>query len=212
MKLSRFILLTFTILLLAIVVTAGCGTPARKPTQPMLPTTPSPQNAVPAPIAKPPVNPISPMEVTNQAVTAANRVRGVKNASAFIADRIVYIGLELQENTTNQESAEIEKTVSNQINSMNSGYPVRVTADLNTVVLIKTVAQGIAQGQPMSDFNSEVHRVTLILTPKGSTLLHLQLKVYHIFMYTTPGIRNEFYAYSGNNRLTMSARRAYKGG
>lgn len=181
MKLSKHMLLMFPILLIVIVlVTGGCGIASKKPVQPNLPPTPSPQDATPAPMAKAPIISIAPMEATNKAITEASKVSGVREASGFVTDKIIYIGLELTENNDNQKSNVIEQNVINQINSMNLGYAVRVTSDIYNVELIKTVSQGITQGRPFSEFNNEVHSITMKLTPKGSSLLNMQLKVFHI--------------------------------
>lgn len=170
-------ILIFAILLgLIVLFTGGCGTAAKKPVQPTNPNNQSHQNDISAPMAKVPVNPIDPMEITNKAITEATKVSGVRKASGFVTDKIIYIGLELNENTENQ-AITIEKNVMDQINSMNSGYAVRVTSDINTVELIKTVGKGTAQGRPFSEFNNEVQAISIRLTPKGSRLLNIQLKV-----------------------------------
>jgi len=168
-------------LLVIVLVIAGCSPTAKKPAEPMLPATPAPQNASPDPMMKVSINPISPMEITIKAVAEAGKVRGVQEAFGFVTDKVLYIGLDLKDNSGNLKSIDIEKNVINQINSINSGYVVRVTSDQDTVKLIKTVAQGIAQGLPMSDFSNEVHNVTVKMTPKGSMLFNWKLKVFHIF-------------------------------
>ncbi len=175
MNTSKHRLLVLIALLIVVnLVIIGCSITAEKPAQPMLPTTPiPPQNASPTPMAKSPLNPASPMEAANQAVTEARKVMGVNGASAFVADKIIYIGLDLRENSDKHQSVVIEKNVMNSIISLNSGYTAKVTSDMDTVKLIKTVAQGIAQGRSISNFKNEVNDITIKMTPKGSRLLNL---------------------------------------
>jgi hypothetical protein len=113
-------------------------------------------------------NPNSPMEVVKLAISEGSKVSGVKKASAFVEDNIIYIGLELYANVGKQESLAIERNVSDLVMAMESGYTVRITSDMDTVSLIATVALGISHGQAISDFNTQVHEVILRLTPKGA--------------------------------------------
>jgi Sporulation lipoprotein YhcN/YlaJ (Spore_YhcN_YlaJ). len=127
-----------------------------------------------------PVIQISPKELVDRAVNDAENINGVNKAYAFVSDKIIYIGLDLNEDGSQSQSAAIEREARSKIESLRSGYTVRVTTDGNTVTLIRTVNQGLAQGQAFSDFNSEVHSVVVKMTPKGSGLLNLPVKLFYI--------------------------------
>jgi len=154
-KSKPVLLMIITLLLGASLFAGGCGTYAKKPV---------PQPTTPAPNTKMTPNETSPGEasatdIANRAAKEAGKVTGVNAAAAIVADRVIYIGLDLNADVDNNESAAIEKNVMDRVNNMERGYTARVTSDKDTVARIRTVAQGVAQGKPISSFKQELDSI-----------------------------------------------------
>lgn len=166
MKSSRPILIiVITVLIAASLAAGGCRNVARKPTAPTTPpnfTTPAPTNNTPAPAAPAPTQ----KDISQQAVAEAVKVNGVKTATAFVSGNTIYIGLELAANKSNMKPATIEKSVMDQVKLMQPGYTIMATSDKKTVAQIKTVAQGIAQGKPLSSFQKEINSINTKIVPQ----------------------------------------------
>jgi YhcN/YlaJ family sporulation lipoprotein len=172
LKTAKPMLLMFITLLIGIcLITGGCSSKANKSPNPTSSTkTPETANTIPNTQTTPVVTSteqITPKEVANQAVTEADKVLGVKGATAFVSGQNVYIGLNLQANIDKQKSAAIGKSVVEVVKSMEPGYTIMATSDLNTVAAIKTVSQGVSQGKSLSSFNKEIDNISVILSPKG---------------------------------------------
>jgi len=156
LKKSKPLLLMAIMLLLGVSLFAGgCGTYAKKTV---------PQPTTPAPNTKMTPNETSPGEasatdIANRAAIEAGKVTGVNAAAAIVADRVIYLGLDLNADVDNNESAAIEKNVMERVNNMERGYTARVTSDKATVAAIRTVAQGVAQGKPVSSFKQELNSI-----------------------------------------------------
>jgi YhcN/YlaJ family sporulation lipoprotein len=169
LKTSKSVLLMFITLLIGVsLIAGGCSSAAKKPLQPM-PSTPVPSTPVPNTPMTPDTTspaPTYPTEVANRAATEAGKIMGVNKATVIVSGKIIYIGLDLKANLDKQKSAEIEKNVVDRVKSMESGYTVMVSSDVDTVTRIKNVAQGIAQGKPLSSFKTEIENIGTRLTPK----------------------------------------------
>ncbi|MDD3365452.1 MAG: YhcN/YlaJ family sporulation lipoprotein [Syntrophomonas sp.] len=170
MKTLRSTLIMFMTLLIGIcLVVGGCNSAAKKPIQPIpsapMPASPEPNN---------PVNPNTPssaqpstMEVANRAVIEADKVMQVNKAAAIVQDNIIYIGLDLKANLGKQKIAATEKNVVDRVKKIETGYTVRVTSDMATVAAIKTIAEGIAEGKPMTSFKKEMDMIMMKMVPNG---------------------------------------------
>ncbi|PKM77131.1 MAG: sporulation protein [Firmicutes bacterium HGW-Firmicutes-15] len=174
MKISKFArLMVISLLIGSSMMIGGCSSAAKKPAQP-LPSTPVPTDPMPAVPA--PTTPITPnattpaqpsaMQVANQAAMEASKVMEVNKAVAVVADNVIYIGLDLNANMDKAKSTAIEKNVMDRVMKMESGYTVKVTSDMKTVASIKTVAQGLAQGKPITSFKTEMNMIMLKMNPK----------------------------------------------
>lgn len=167
MKLSRpTLIIVIPALIVLSLAGGGCRSAARKPTtppaaQPNL-INPAPTNNSPAPAAPSPTT----KDISQQAMAEAVKVNGVKTATAFVSDKTIYIGLELAANQTNMKPATIEKSVTDQVKLMQPGYTVMATSDKKTVAQIKTVAQGITQGKPVSSFQKEINSINAKIVPQ----------------------------------------------
>lgn len=173
-KISRLALLMLMSLLIgSTIMLAGCANAAKKPAQPVpsapVPTNPMPATPAPAtptiPNSTTPAQP-STMQVANQAALEASKVMEVNKAVAVVADNVIYVGLDLNANMDKTKSAAIEKNVMDRVTKTESGYTVKVTSDLKTVASIKTVAQGLAQGKPITSFKTEINMIMLKMNPK----------------------------------------------
>lgn len=171
MKTPKSVLIMFITLLIGVSLFAGgCGSYAKKPAPNPAPSTPmTPTDISPAPMTPNATSPAptSTMEVANKASMEAGKVMGVNMATAIVSDKTIYIGLTLNANGDKTKSAAVEKNVMDKVKSMEPGYTVMVTSDMNTVASIKTVAEGVAQGKPMSSFTKEMDMIMMKINPKG---------------------------------------------
>ncbi len=154
MKRFKLILSVCVILLLGLsLLTSGCGTTAKKPVQPTTPKVTTP------------ATPAYPTATAKKAASEASNISGVNKATAVVASKRIYIGLDLKADLGSQTSADVEKKVADQVKKMNPGYTVVVTSDIDTVTRLKNVANGIAQGKPLTSFKNELQQIDTRLTP-----------------------------------------------
>lgn len=142
---------------------AGCQT-SKKPTTPQ-PTTPTNQKPYSTtPDTK--MTTANTKQIAMKAENEAKRVSGVRNATAVIAGKTMYIGLDLDANLEKTKSAMVEKEVLNKVKKMQPSYTVMVSSDIDTVTRIKKVAQGIASGKPLTSFSNEIKDIGTRMTPR----------------------------------------------
>jgi hypothetical protein len=79
-------------------------------------------------------------DISIQVVSQADKIKGVKAATAFVYGKDIYMGLVLNSVPQNK-IATIKKNVIAKVNNLEPGYTVLATCDKNTVAEIKTVAQ-----------------------------------------------------------------------
>lgn len=139
---------------------AGCNNTAKKP------YTPTPQTNNRTETVTPNNTTGSAVQVANRSAAEANKVSGVNKATAVVTGKRIYIGLDLNAKLEASKSAAIEKTVLNQVKKMNPGYTVMVTSDADTVTRLKNIAQGVAQGKPLTSFTTELKDIDSRMTPK----------------------------------------------
>jgi YhcN/YlaJ family sporulation lipoprotein len=151
------ILLPLTVLLGASLVFGGCSA-AKKPLTPTPGTPTTPRATTPAPnTAK---------QVADRVTAEAKKVKDVQSATAVVSGKNIYLGLGLNPNIEKGKRAEVEKTVLDRVKKIEPNYTVSITSDVDTVARIKKVAQGIAQGKPISSFDREIREIGNRIKPK----------------------------------------------
>jgi len=103
--------------------------------------------------------PGTPKETANLVETEAGKVEGVNKATALVADRTIYVGLELKDNYSEQQSTSIVQSVMDRTAYLEPGFNIGVTSDANTVGKIKDVAMGFSQGNPLSNYSNEIMHI-----------------------------------------------------
>lgn len=143
---------------------SGCSAlkkpaPQNPPTeQPTAPTAPSQQ---PMPTDSGELNNIS-----NKISSAAMKVRGVNTATTVIAGTIAYVGVDQKAGTEKSETDRIKREVSDMAKQAEPRLTnVYVSSDPDTITRIKRVAEGIAAGQPVSAFDSELAEIVKRMSP-----------------------------------------------
>lgn len=147
-----------TLLIGLLLVMGGCTSAAKKPISPTPNTPTTPKTTTPAPKYQ--------NEVAKRSVVEANKVAGVNKATAVVSGKTIYLGLDLKANLNKNQSKSTEKDVESRVKRMERGYTVMVTSDIDTVTRIKKVANGLAQGKPLSSFKNELETIGTRLTPK----------------------------------------------
>ncbi|MDD3364529.1 MAG: YhcN/YlaJ family sporulation lipoprotein [Syntrophomonas sp.] len=111
-----------------------------------------------------------PKEVANRVETEAGKVEGVNKATALVSDKNIYIGLELKEKLDKQKSTTIERSVLDRMIYLEPKYAIGVTSDMDLISKIKGVAQGFAQGNPLSSFQNEIMEIDQGISVKSEAL------------------------------------------
>jgi len=164
----KLIILFIMVFLTSSLFVSGCST-SKKP----LPnTTNKPQITAPTPTTPNTNNPgttsnsgtnttttTSSKQVTDMAVKEANMVTGVRGATAVVLVKNLYVGLDLDANLQNTMTTNIEKSVLNRVKKAEPNYTVVVTSDMDTVTRLKGIAKGVAQGKPISSFQTEFNTI-----------------------------------------------------
>ncbi len=133
-RLKLFILIT--LLIGVCLVTGGCS--SQKPAKPM---------------------PGTPNEVASLVETEVGKVDGVNKATALVADKTIYVGLELKEKLDEQQSTIIEQSVLDRTTYLEPEYNIGVSSDMEIVGKIKDVAMGFAQGNPLSTYSNDIMQI-----------------------------------------------------
>ncbi len=141
-------LLPLTVLLGVSLVFGGCAA-VNKPVTPS-PGTPTTPRAVAPYTAK---------QVADRVTAEAEKVTDVRDATAVVSGKNIYLGLDLRSNIERSKRADVEKIVLDRGKIIIPNYTVSVTSDADTVTRIKKVAKGIAQGKPISSFNREIREI-----------------------------------------------------
>lgn len=164
MKISKQILLIFTVLLMGgCLIIGGCTSASQKPANEPVAPVPAPtdqQNTTNNQAQTP-----YPTDVSNRVSAEAAKVEGVNSATAIVSGNMIYIGLDLKADLDKNKSAAVEKNVTDRVKSIESNYTIAVTSDVDTVTRIKNVADGIAQGKPLSSFGQEIEDIVDRLKP-----------------------------------------------
>lgn len=156
---KKLILMLITFLLGASLILGGCSTTAKKPIQDN--TTTRNKTNVTTPGAN------NYKQVANRVANAAEKVNGVRQATAVVSGKMIYIGLDLVANLEKMTAADVEQNVLNKIKKMEPNYTVYVASDPDTVTRIKRISQGIAQGKPLSSFKNELDNIGSRLKPRA---------------------------------------------
>jgi YhcN/YlaJ family sporulation lipoprotein len=104
-------------------------------------------------------------QITMKAAAEAQKVNGVRSATAILSGKTLYIGLDLNANLEKTKSSMVEKEVLTKVKKLFSNYTVMVSSDIDTVTRIKKVSQGIAAGKPLSSFSNEIKDIGTRMTP-----------------------------------------------
>lgn len=152
------------LLIAGIVLAAGC-TALRKPA----PENP-PGAQVPAPAAPSgqpmPTDPAEVNRIASNLSNAAARVPGVNGATVVIAGTTAYVGIDQKAGLEKGETERVKRDVSNAVKKAEPRLTaVYVSSDADIVTRLRRIADGIAAGQPVSAFDSELAEIAKRLSP-----------------------------------------------
>jgi len=167
LNLTKKLLLTMMVCAIGFsLLLAGCQT-SQKPTtpQPNPPTTQkpymtSPDNSMTSTTAET-------RQIAMKAEKEAEKADGVRDATALVAGKSMYIGLDLEADLGQDKADMTENSVLNNVKNMDPSYKIMVSSDIDTVTRIKRVAQGIAAGRPLTSFSNEIKDIGTRMTPKS---------------------------------------------
>ncbi|CFX23488.1 Sporulation lipoprotein YhcN/YlaJ-like [Syntrophomonas zehnderi OL-4] len=158
MLLSKKAVTAMMTLVLGLGLFAGGCSAQKKPMENPAPPVKQPQAKMPA---------TDDQRIAQQSAKEADSVQGVNQATAVVAGKRIYIGLDLGANMNRQQTDKVEKTVLDRVKKRHSGYMVVVTSDIDTVTRIKNVARGIGEGKPISSFTKEIQEIDNRMKPRS---------------------------------------------
>ncbi|GBF33567.1 hypothetical protein DCCM_2670 [Desulfocucumis palustris] len=141
----------------ASLIFGGCSA-AKKPATPAPGAPTTPRATTPATDAA--------GQVADRVTAEAKKVKDVRGATAVVSGKNIYLGLNLQSNIEREKRADVEKTVLDRVKNIEPNYTVSISSDADTVTRIKKVAEGIAQGKPISSFDRELKEIGNRIQPK----------------------------------------------
>jgi len=113
--------------------------------------------------------PTSPEEVdriASELTSVAGRVPGVNGATVVVAGTTAYVGLDQKPGLENEETERIKRDVSNAVKAAEPRLTaVYVSSDPDTVSRLRQIANGIANGQPVSVFDKELAEIVKRISP-----------------------------------------------
>lgn len=186
MKVSKKLAIIGTILM-SVAIGSGCTT--QKKPLPSTPTRNVPPSAVtPAPRAVPPssitpaprvlppssLNPfhtagVSPSQATKTANKLASKItklRNVNSATVVIVGSTAYVGLQIKPHVLGVKTTTLARDVVNLVKRTDKKIKtVTVLTDAASIATLKSIAQGVATGKPISTFTSELAKIGRSITP-----------------------------------------------
>lgn len=153
----------FAAMIFAAALFSGCSA-LRKPA-PQNPPTQQPTESA-APSQPMPTDSGELNNISNKVSSAAMKVRGVNTAYTAIAGSMAYIGVDQKAGTEKGETDRIKREVSDEAKKAEPRLTdIYVSSDADTVTRIRKVAEGIAAGQPVSAFDSELAEIVKRMSP-----------------------------------------------
>lgn len=99
----------------------------------------------------------------------ATKVKGVKKAAIVISGNIAYVGIDLQPNIKRQDTEAAKEAVADRVENTDKRITrAYVTSDVGLVTRIRRVADGIADGKPISSFADEIREIGERIAPDSS--------------------------------------------
>jgi YhcN/YlaJ family sporulation lipoprotein len=154
-------MLLLLVLLLVLASMAGCAVYRRpapnQPTQPG-PTTPMvPPNAQAQP------------SVADEIVRIVNAMQGVKGSYAVVLGNVAMVGVDLKDRLSGEQEDQLKTRIATEVERQIPNLAeVWVSADPDLVVRIRSLADRIARGEPISGFMDEVTELLQKLQPEAS--------------------------------------------
>lgn len=151
-------------LIIGLLMVSGCNA-LRKPAPEN-----KPEAQVPAPSAPSrepmPTSPEEVKRIASELTGVADRVSGVNGATVVIAGTTAYVGVDQKAGLENEETERIKRDVSNEVKAAEPRLTaVYVSSDPDTVSRLRQIADGIANGQPVSAFDKELAEIVKRISP-----------------------------------------------
>lgn len=99
----------------------------------------------------------------------ATKVKGVRKAAIVISGSMAYVGIDLQPNLKGQSTEAVKEAVADRVENADKKITrAYVTSDVGLVTRIRRVADGIADGRPISSFADEIREIGERIAPDSS--------------------------------------------
>ncbi|MFA4886548.1 MAG: YhcN/YlaJ family sporulation lipoprotein [Desulfotomaculaceae bacterium] len=161
MKRIKMFPVLVSVLILGMMLTAGCGV-ARKP----VPQN-QPNGIYQTPAQEPmPTSPAEVSKIASDLSGVAARVPGVNGATVVITGTTAYVGVDQKAGLEKNETDRIKRDVSDEVKKAEPRLTaVFVSSDPDIVTRLRRIADGVAAGQPISSFADELTEIAKRLSP-----------------------------------------------
>ncbi|HOV79888.1 MAG TPA: YhcN/YlaJ family sporulation lipoprotein [Bacillota bacterium] len=143
---------------------AGCSA-LRKPAPQNPPAAQAPQTGTPSG-QQMPTDPGEVGRIASNLSSAAARVSGVNRATVVIAGTTAYVGIDQKAGLEKGQTERIKEEVSSEVKKAEPRLTaVFVSSDPDVVTRLRRIADGVASGQPVSAFDSELAEIAKRISP-----------------------------------------------
>ncbi len=151
-------------LLIGLQLLAGCNM-ARKPAPQNPPEAQAPAPAAPSNQAMPD-NAEEVNQIAERLTETAAQVPGVERAVVVIAGTTAYVGVDQKEDMGGADTEKVKRDVSNEVKKAEPRLTaVYVSSDPDVTARLRSIADGVAAGKPLSTFDNELSEITKRISP-----------------------------------------------
>ncbi|GAA0723605.1 hypothetical protein GCM10008905_16430 [Clostridium malenominatum] len=94
-------------------------------------------------------------------------IKGVNSANVLISNERALVGIDINKNLEGNATNNLKTEVENKVKSVDSKIKtVAVSADADTLQIIRNIGQGVSAGKPLSEFGNEVEELFRRILPK----------------------------------------------
>lgn len=160
-------------LILLMVLLGGCRAPQRKPLPPRTPASPSPapMRTTPAPVPARQPMPTRPADIArlqDKLAREAEQVPGVKRAWVTLSGTTALVGAELKSDIPRGQgdAAGLKNDIATRLRRAEPRLTgVAVATDAATISRVRTVAEGIRAGKPVTTFTRDLNDLMRRMAP-----------------------------------------------
>lgn len=161
MQQKRLCALVISLIFVFSMMIGGCA-PSKKPLLPNPAPVPTKNNVIPTRT--------NANAKADKIAREVDKVAGVKKCTVVVSGRTAYLGIDLAANIDKSKTKAVENAATTKCKKADSTIKtVLVTSDVDTVIRLKKIYNGITVGKPISSFTRELGEIGRRISPKIKT-------------------------------------------